>query len=183
MRKLLTLTFIGMVSFGASVDKNPICHENQNPKYMNECFTEQTINSKRHFVLMDLIDTLEYYAYRLALTQQLLDYNINRFEDDDLNTSLRSCLHVVTELLNHELENHKGLTIDKAVSVSFDLYKIIPPEYTMGVFSDLLNGCMRNYLENNNCVQDDISKTLKDCFLKISDLAQKYWEKIDQNNN
>ena len=107
----------------------------------------------------------------------MLFRSINRFEDDDLNTSLRSCFDVVTELLNHELENHKGLTIDKAVSVSFYLYKIIPPEYTMGVFSDLLNGCMRNYLENNNFVLDDISKTLKDCFLKISDLAQKYWEK------
>lgn len=177
MRKLLTLTFIGIAALNASIEKNPVCYENQDLRCMKEYFAEQTINSKRHFVLMDLIDTLEYYAYRLALTQQLLDYNINRFEDDDLNTSLRSCLHVVTELLNHELENHKGLTIDKAVSVSFDLYKIIPPEYTMGVFSDLLNGCMRNYLENNNFVLDDISKTFKDCFLKISDLAQKYWEK------
>ena len=175
MRKLLTLTFMGIAALNASIEKNPVCYENQDLGCMNEYFAEPY---KAGILLNSSIIKFRYWAYHFALAQHILEYNIDRFGDDDLNESFKKCKSIVIELLNHELERHKDLTANnEEVLRLFNLYKVTPPEYTMGFFSDLLNGCMRIYLENNNCVQDDISKTLKDCFLKINDLAQKYWEK------
>ncbi len=179
MRKLLTLTFIGIAALNASIEKNPVCYENQDLGYMKEYFAEPY---EAGIQLRSSIREFRYWAYHFALAKCILEYNlkynIDRFKDNDLNESFKKCKSIVIELLNHELERHKDITANnEEVLRLFNLYKVTPPEYTMGFFSDLLNGCMRIYLENNNCVQDDISKTLKDCFLKISDLAQKYWEK------